>query len=51
MGKYLGSTVEVIQILTKRTWFIELKSVMELKPNYDALNNGIEVSDKHKSCK
>ena len=50
MGKLLGSIVKVIPILTKSTWFIELKSVMELEPDFDIVNDAIEVSNKHESC-
>ena len=49
MGKFLDSIVKVIPVLTKSTWFIELKSEMKLEPNVDTVNDGIEVNDKHKS--
>ena len=51
MGKFLSSIVEVILILTKSTWFMELKSMMELEPNVDVVNNGIKVGDIHESCR
>ena len=43
MGKFLGSIVKVISILTKSIWFMKLKSVMKLEPNFDIANDGSEV--------
>ena len=51
MGKFLGGIVKVIPILTKSAWFTELKLVMQLKPDFDIVNDGIEVGGKHESCR
>ena len=51
MDKFLTSIVNVILILTKSAWFMELKSMMELEPDFDTVNNVIEVGDKHKGCR
>ena len=51
MGKFLGSIVKFIPMLTKSVWFTELKSVMQLKPDFDTVNYRMEVGGKHESCR